>query len=550
MMLPRKLKPIRELDPLSEAERTQLWTDLNNGLSYDSALRLLGAEHFIVIRRHKLFTWWHREHDRRELNVRLPSGYRLDPAQFFDLLNGQSLPWGDLLQTRILQAAYLLAQDENHTPAQLQTLQRIANNPVVQQLAIRKEQRDCEKHALKIKSDSHRQKLAEERLTLSREAHQLRQRAQDYRESQATTKSARASEQKKPESTFRLWTAEEIETNQPKIEAIFQADPFLSQIGRPCETAPVPSAPEFSAPAPFSQLPPVQKSSNPNPSRPSDVQPLPPPSVQSAPSAVTPFFPGSPSAPESSAPAPFSQLPPVQKSSNPNLSRPSDAQPLPPPSVPSAPSAVTAFSASASAPEFSAPAPFSQLPPVQKSSNPNLWHPSDAEPLPPPSVPSASSAVTLFFPGSPSAPEFSAPASLSPLPPVEEISAPSSPLPPVQESSPPASPSARAKSYAVARWRAYTPRPPHVPHPGDDWHNYCPCGETLPCTAHPLLASEVHYYKPWAPEYIAALEREHIPIYTPTPGELKPPPRKRRRQPPTANRQPPTANRQPITDNR
>src|SRR5262245_8603802 len=93
----RKLKPIPHLDRLDPAERAQLWTDLDNGLSYDRAVLRLGAEHFITIRRHKLVTWWHREKDRRDLNAQLASDHHLDPVAYLALLNGQTLPWSDLI---------------------------------------------------------------------------------------------------------------------------------------------------------------------------------------------------------------------------------------------------------------------------------------------------------------------------------------------------------------------------------------------------------------------------------------------------------------------
>src|SRR5687768_10721779 len=117
----RKLHPIRALDRLSTDERDQLWTDLDNGLSYSRAVRLLGAEHFVTIKRHKLHTWWHREKDRRDLNANLSAEHQLDAARFLELLNAQSLPWPDLIHSGIFKSAFALTCRTDNTPAQLLT---------------------------------------------------------------------------------------------------------------------------------------------------------------------------------------------------------------------------------------------------------------------------------------------------------------------------------------------------------------------------------------------------------------------------------------------
>ena len=137
-MTPRKLKPIRALDRLANDERHKLWTDLDHGLSYSAAVRLLGAEHFISIPRHKLYAWWHREKDRRNLNVHLSEAQQLDMTAYLDLLNGQSLPWAALLHHHIYKAAFAVICSEEHTPAQLLTLQRIANNQFNQRITTEK----------------------------------------------------------------------------------------------------------------------------------------------------------------------------------------------------------------------------------------------------------------------------------------------------------------------------------------------------------------------------------------------------------------------------
>jgi hypothetical protein len=80
----------------------------------------------------------------------------------------------------------------------------------------------------------------------------------------------------------------------------------------------------------------------------------------------------------------------------------------------------------------------------------------------------------------------------------------------------------RARSHAIRRWRSYTPRPPGSPAPDESWIDECPCGAPAPCDSHPDLWREVRYIKPSNPDYTAALKREAIPVYTPTPADLNP----------------------------
>jgi hypothetical protein len=134
-MKPRALKPFTELQRLSDDDLAQLWSDLHTGLTYCRAVHILAKEHFVYIRRHRLFRWWHFESDRRQLNTNLPAEIKLTAAHFFDLLNAHSLPWADLMHTRILQAGYILSCGDDQTPSRLLTLQRIANNSFHQQIA-------------------------------------------------------------------------------------------------------------------------------------------------------------------------------------------------------------------------------------------------------------------------------------------------------------------------------------------------------------------------------------------------------------------------------
>jgi hypothetical protein len=208
-MKPRTLKPITELDPLTEAERDQLWADLHAGLAYNRAVRLLGAEHFIAIHRHRLIAWYQRELLRRGINDQLAGERRIAAAEFLQLLNGQTLPWSALMHARILRAAFLLTEDEEQTPAKLLALQRIANNEFHQHIATEK-----------LQLEKRRQTFRER--TAIRPAPAANPR-------NPGTPSTPPDHEDIGNKPFRLWTAEEVAANQPKIRAAFAADPYLCQ---------------------------------------------------------------------------------------------------------------------------------------------------------------------------------------------------------------------------------------------------------------------------------------------------------------------------------
>jgi len=81
----------------------------------------------------------------------------------------------------------------------------------------------------------------------------------------------------------------------------------------------------------------------------------------------------------------------------------------------------------------------------------------------------------------------------------------------------------QSRAHAISRYRSHTRRPPGTPPPDESWTEQCPCGAQHPCDLHPDLWSEVRYLRPWDPDYIAALERHSVPVYTPTPEEIQPP---------------------------
>lgn len=222
MKKPRQLKPIHELDRLSEAERDQLWFAMHEGLSYDRAVRVLAREHFAPIKRHRLYTWWHREDMRRQLNAHLPERSRLAAAEFLQLLNGQTLPWSGLMQARILRAAFLLTEEEDQTPSKLLALQRIANNEFNQEMAREK-----------LGLEKRRQALREKQAGKSAEAN---------RDSSADSPDEHGSEADgEKEEPFRLWTKREIEVNQPLVLAAMRKHPLLRMMLEPDED---PGAPD------------------------------------------------------------------------------------------------------------------------------------------------------------------------------------------------------------------------------------------------------------------------------------------------------------------
>lgn len=262
-----------ELDALSEGERDRLWADLDAGLSYDRAVLLLAKEHFAVIKRHRLFTWWHREDQRRALNAYLPLGQRLAAAEFLDLLNGQALPWSELMHGRILRAAFLLSgEEEEQTPAKLLSLQRIANNEFHQEIV--REKLELEKRRQNLRELQARAKG----LSVPRPADVAQPDAVEGAEGVDGVDGVdlcgvAASPGPKGESDgndgrnesdddggvtignkpFRMWTPEELAVKQPRVQAIIRAHPFLSQFVRPMTELPPDQLPPIAAEYPQEQ---------------------------------------------------------------------------------------------------------------------------------------------------------------------------------------------------------------------------------------------------------------------------------------------------------
>lgn len=125
----RKLKPIRDLDPLTPAERDQLWTDLDNGLAFTTAVRLLGAEHFLSIKRHKLVTWWHREKQRREINTQIPPGFHITAEDLLALMNGDTVAYNPVGIALLQKRAFDLACAPEISATILASLLRIFHYP-------------------------------------------------------------------------------------------------------------------------------------------------------------------------------------------------------------------------------------------------------------------------------------------------------------------------------------------------------------------------------------------------------------------------------------
>src|SRR5262249_21675198 len=158
-----------------------------------------------------LYSWYHREKDRREFNAHLPHAHQLDTTHYLDLLNSEWLPWPRLIHSHILKAAFaVVTSGEEHTPNRLLTLQRIANNPFNQQI--------------------------------TRDKIELDKRKQSFRE-RVSTPPTRNQNQKSEATTqpWVPWTAEDIIHNQPKVEEAIRRHPLLSQIGLPPEDDPGPN---------------------------------------------------------------------------------------------------------------------------------------------------------------------------------------------------------------------------------------------------------------------------------------------------------------------
>jgi hypothetical protein len=498
-MKPRPLKPFSELDRLSDTDRAQLWLDLHTGLSYTRAVRILAKEHFVYIRRHRLFRWWQLEHDRRQLNANIPSESHLTAGQFLDLLNGQSLPWADLMHTRILQAGYLMIGSGDQTPSRLVTLQRIANNQFNQQ-------------------------IAREKLELAKRSLAVRQTQMELKRSFPNPNHTRNLD---PDQSFKMWTPDEIVSNQPKIEAAIQADPLLRQIGLPPSSAPTDSSSQTSPSPVAASLQGAQniedRSSRREKAHESQCQ------MENAQSAML----------------------------NENNENGSQAT-----SVSSDSSAVSSSSVSSvrrAAKRANQDLQFSSMvnksrPSLEQRVNDytlaryfealdgrdtnkvgrwaaykfktKLQHcPCGEQELP---CPHHGDFPNLFWEASPDSADYfdvlrarnlpyTAPALLLQERDRQERRAAALKCAPTPDAL-----LRSATSHAIRRWRSHTPRPLGSPPPDESWTEECPCGAPHPCDLHPDLWREVRYIKPSHPDYAGALKREGIPVYTPTPDDLDP----------------------------
>jgi hypothetical protein len=439
-MKPRLLKPFTELQRLSDDDLAQLWSDLHTGLTYSRAIHILAKEHFIYIRRHRLFRWWHLESDRRQLNTNLPGEFKLTAAQFFDLLNAQSLPWADLMHTRILQAGYILSCGDDQTPSRLLTLQRIANNPFHQQIA--------------------RDKLA------------LATRTQNFREQTAAAKSR---------------------DNDPQRSLDEALDEFLgpSRV-RTEETEP----PSVAAPRQSAQTSnPTHRAPN---NRPDETAP-PQCQIKNAQCTLLNELPLQASPSTSNLAARSSSL--THRVNAYTLARHDEALHR------RNPAKRHHFASPYKTDLHHCPCGEKVLPCPHHGDFPSVFWETTPD--------SADYIQVLHGKNLP----YTAPALL-----LQERDREQRRAAALKTAPSPEALLRSATSHAIRRWRSYTPRPPGSPPPDESWTEECPCGAPHPCDLHPDLWSEVRYIRPSDPDYAAALRRNDIPVYTPTPSDLTPNP--------------------------
>jgi hypothetical protein len=143
----RKLKLFHEFDRLSPADLQRVHDSLSRS-TYRKTIDFLRDEFGIVISYGRLQRYY--QHWQQTLLIKTQSGVQIGVNEFIQFQNGEALPFSDLTHHLIYKAAFIqAAQPENHTPAKLLALQRIANNPFNQEIA--REKLDLEKRKLVLR---------------------------------------------------------------------------------------------------------------------------------------------------------------------------------------------------------------------------------------------------------------------------------------------------------------------------------------------------------------------------------------------------------------
>jgi hypothetical protein len=204
----QKLKPFHDFDRLAPDQLNTVHDSLVN--STFEKTRVLLRDHFqIQISYKRLHTYYHRW--QHTVRLKEETGVAMSVTEFISLQNGDALPFSLVTQYLIQKFACQEAASGENTPAQLLTLQRIANYPF-----------QCE--------------IARERVELEKQKQELRQ--QQFK---------RQRDAKEP---FGRLTEEEIDRNQAMFDLAFQG----------CRD-PIPPKPSDANPSP--DLPAPAASSNP-----------------------------------------------------------------------------------------------------------------------------------------------------------------------------------------------------------------------------------------------------------------------------------------------
>lgn len=150
----RKLKLFHDFDRLSPADLQRVHDALARS-TYRQTMEFLRDEFGIAITYGRLQRYYH--HWQQTLLLKAQTGASITVNEYIRFQNGEALPYPAITQHLIQKAAFIQAANpENHTPARLLTLQRIANNPFNQRIAAEKADLEKRKLALRERELLHR----------------------------------------------------------------------------------------------------------------------------------------------------------------------------------------------------------------------------------------------------------------------------------------------------------------------------------------------------------------------------------------------------------
>jgi hypothetical protein len=125
------------------------------------------------ISRSPLERLWAKKQVLKKINSHIESGEKLTIAKLDSFIVGEATP-SDEAHDAIIAATCELAKSGDNTPAQLLTLQRLADFPARVELREQRAELDRQKFAHKLDMDAFRQHIATARLELAKGAHDLR----------------------------------------------------------------------------------------------------------------------------------------------------------------------------------------------------------------------------------------------------------------------------------------------------------------------------------------------------------------------------------------